>query len=268
MKRFTVTTETTLKEFTDAACAQASMCFHTLLKGREIRVNGVKTGADCALHPGDEVCYYLTPAQEAKAAFTVLYEDENVTVADKESGVNSEAVYAALSERGPCYFVHRLDRNTAGLMIFARTAAAYEELLACFRERRVEKIYHALVVGKMPAPHAVLSAYLQKDAAASMVRVMREGRGEKILTEYRVLEERGETSLLAVTLHTGKTHQIRAHLAFEGHPVVGDEKYGDRAVNRRLHATRQRLLSKELSIRARGELSYLCGMRFLSEKNL
>lgn len=268
MKKFTVNEEGSLKNFTDNVYAQASFCFRTLLKEREIRVNGIKTGENILLKAGDEVQYFLTPQQEKKTAFTVLYEDENVTVVDKESGVNSEAVFAALCERGETYFIHRLDRNTAGVMAFAKTPPAETELKDAFRDRRAEKTYLAVAVGKMPKKHAVEEAYLYKDEARSQVFVSREPRGEKIVTEYEVIEEGARTSLLKITLHTGKTHQIRAHLAFLKHPVAGDEKYGDGAFNRKIHATRQLLVAKRLSFRFTGGLSYLNGRAFVSKKSL
>ncbi len=263
MKEFTVREDTTLKTFTDNYYAQASFCFRTLLKAREIRVNGVRVSADMPLKQGDIVRYFLTPKQESRAAFSVVYEDENVIVADKESGVNSEAVFSALCERGETYFIHRLDRNTAGLLVFAKSAEAEGELLSAFRDRRVEKIYLARVVGCPKEKHAVCTAYLKKDAAASRVRVSSKPVGEKIITEYEVVE-RGETSLLRVTLHTGKTHQIRAHLAFLGCPIVGDEKYGDGAYNRAHNAVRQKLVAKRLTLHCAGALAYLDGRSFLS----
>lgn len=263
MKEFTVREDTTLKTFTDNFYAQASFCFRTLLKAREIRVNGARVSADMPLKQGDVVRYFLTPKQESRAAFSVVYEDENVIVADKESGVNSEAVFSALGERGETYFIHRLDRNTAGLLVFAKNAEAEGELLSAFRDRRVEKIYLARVVGCPKEKHAVCTAYLKKDAAASRVRVSSKPVGEKIITEYEVLEG-GETSLLRVTLHTGKTHQIRAHLAFLGYPIVGDEKYGDGAYNRAHNAVRQKLVAKRLTLHCAGALAYLDGRSFLS----
>lgn len=263
MKEFTVREDTTLKTFTDNYYAQASFCFRTLLKAREIRVNGARVSADMPLKQGDIVRYFLTPKQESRAAFSVVYEDGNVIVADKESGVNSEAVFSALCERGETYFIHRLDRNTAGLLIFAKNAEAEGELLSAFRDRRVEKIYLARVVGCPKEKHAVCTAYLKKDAAVSRVRVSSKPVGEKIITEYEVLEG-GETSLLRVTLHTGKTHQIRAHLAFLGCPIVGDEKYGDGAYNRAHNAVRQKLVAKRLTLYCAGALAYLDGRTFLS----
>ncbi len=264
MKKFTVQNEDSLQNFTDNHYAQASFCFRTLLKDREIRVNGKKVMENVALREGDEVEYFLTAAQAGKKAFSIVYEDENLYVLDKESGVNSEAVFEALNG----FPVHRLDRNTAGLLLLAKSASAQEELLSAFRERRVEKIYHALVLGKMPQRHEILNAYLKKDERSGLVKISLRPEGEKIVTEYEVLEEREETSLLKITLHTGKTHQIRAHLAFVGHPIVGDEKYGDSAYNRSVHRTRQMLLAKSLSLQTKGSLSDFSGRVFVSDRNL
>lgn len=268
MKKYVASGETPLKNFTDNVCAPASFCFRTLLKNREIRVNGKRVDSDILLHSGDEVSYFLTPAQESKHGFETVYEDEYVIVIDKESGVNSEAVFSALCERGEAHFIHRLDRNTAGLLIFAKTKEAEKELLCAFREKRTEKIYSARVLGKMPKTRSVETAYLQKDENAARVHVSAKPNGEKIITEYEVLAEEGETSVLKITLHTGKTHQIRAHMAFLGHPVAGDTKYGNDAYNRAHNLTRQRLIAKSLRIQGEGVLSYLCEKTFESQKNL
>ena len=266
MKVYVAKEDTKLSGFTDDVCAAASFCLRTLLKNRGVRVNGVRVSSDVPLRRGDEVAYYLSAAQAARTGFAVLFEDDNVIVADKESGVNSEAVFSALSERGEAHFIHRLDRNTAGLLIFAKNAQAAEELLAAFRTRRVIKEYLALVAGTPSPKHAVLTAYLKKDAVRATVRISGRPVGEKIVTEYEVLAP-GDMALLKVTLHTGKTHQIRAHLAHIGHPIVGDEKYGDHAFNRAHHATRQRLIAKSLTLHTEGELAYLAGRTFISAHN-
>jgi len=238
------------------------------LKNREIRVNGTKVSSDVPLRAGDRVQYFLTPAQAEKRAYTVLYEDENVIVLDKESGVQSEAVFCALQRAGETYFIHRLDRNTEGVMIFARNRTAESLLLEAFRNRRVEKRYQALLVGSVGEAHAVKRAYLTKDEKTASVRISTRPLGEEIVTEYRVLKRMEETTLVEVVLHTGKTHQIRAHFAFLGYPVAGDEKYGNRAFNRAHHMTRQRLLSKSLTLSAEGILAYLNEKSFVSPKNI
>jgi len=268
LKKYVVNEKNTLQKFTDNVCASASFRFRILLKEGRIRVNGKKQREDIPLSVGDEVCYFLSPKEEAKTGFRISYEDENVLIADKESGVNSEAVDSALRERGESYFIHRLDRNTAGLMAFAKTPQARDELLAAFRSRLVTKIYFALVVGKTEKHHAVEEAYLIKDPSEAHVRISASPVGEKIITEYEMLSFGAETSLLKITLHTGKTHQIRAHMAFLGHPVAGDMKYGDVPFNRAHHVTRQCLIAKELAFHFTGELAYLNGKKFISSAEI
>ena len=269
MKEFTVENQITLKEFTDTTYPQGSFFWNYLLKNREIKVNGKKVGADQTLYAGDRVAYYLTPERERKAAYHVVYEDENVLIVDKESGVNSEAVYADLcrTEREACYFIHRLDRNTSGLLAFAKTEQVETELKNAFRDRRVEKIYHALCFGRFTRENEVLTAYLKKNAESSTVRIYDTPQtgAEKIITEYRVLERAKGYTVVEVTLHTGKTHQIRAHLAHIGCPIAGDNKYGDTAENAKAKLTRQRLVAKKLTFAfTGGVLAYLNGKSFLS----
>lgn len=255
-----------LKEFTENNHAQAAFFWNALLRDREIKVNGVRVNKDVTLFPGDNVSYYMTRKQLEKPAFYVVYEDENVLVADKESGVNSEAVFAALRRERECYFIHRLDRNTKGLLIFALHKGAEEKLLAGFRDRKVEKKYHALCFGDFRKDRDVLTAYLKKDAEKAVVKVFDSPKGgaEKIVTEYAVLERRGELTKVEVTLHTGKTHQIRAHLAHIGCPIVGDMKYGIEGKNREKKVTRQCLVAKSLQLFLEDEFAYLQGKRFVS----
>ncbi len=265
MKKFTVTQNSTLKEFTDATYPQGSFAFNALLKKGDIRVNGVKQRANCKVSAGDEVVYYTTPAQEDKPSHSVVYEDENVLVADKHSGVSSEALFCELKEKG-CLPVHRLDRNTCGLIILAKTEEAQAELLAAFKERAVEKIYLCFAKNAFKRKAAVLTAYASKNAESGRVRVYdapADG-SVKMVTEYEVLKERGNIALVKVTLHTGKTHQIRAHLAHIGCPVLGDEKYGDFALNKKYGLTRQVLISHKLGFNLGGSLSYLNGKIFTS----
>lgn len=255
-----------LKEFTENQYAQAAFFWNTLLREREIKVNGNRVNKDVMLFPGDIVSYYLTKKQLEKSAFYIVYEDENILVADKESGVNSEAVFAALQRERECYFIHRLDRNTKGLLVFALHKGAEEKLLEGFRDRKVEKKYHALCFGNFKKDSEILTAYLKKDADRALVKVFDSPKSgaEKIVTEYSVLEKREEITKVEVTLHTGKTHQIRAHLAHIGCPIVGDMKYGFEEKNREKKVTRQCLVAKSLQLFLNGELAYLQGKQFIS----
>ncbi|MGN1373620.1 MAG: RluA family pseudouridine synthase [Candidatus Coproplasma sp.] len=265
MKKFTVTLNQTLKAFTDSTYPQGSFAFNALLKKGDIKVNGVRQRADCPVFAGDEVIYYTTAVQEQKTSHLTVYEDENVYVADKLSGVSSEGLFYELKDRAP-FPVHRLDRNTSGLVVLAKSAAVQEKLVEAFRQREVEKVYLCLAKNAFKRQKAELCAYLSKDEKTSLVRIYptaNVGRVE-IKTDYEVLKTYGDYALVKVILHTGKTHQIRAHLSYIGCPVLGDTKYGDFALNKKYSATRQILVAKYLKFNLSGSLSYLNEVRLES----
>ena len=269
MKLFTVAQSCKLKEFTDFNYPQGAFCLNVLLKKRDIKVNGARVGENVALKAGDAVIFYTTPAQEAKPSHYTVYEDNNILIADKLSGVTSEGLTTELCASGSCFAVHRLDRNTQGLIVFAKTAQAEAELLSAFKERKIQKTYLALCKNNFKAKGAVLTAYLVKDDKNSLVKVYdgeRKG-AVKIITEYAVVEGRGDIALAEIKLHTGKTHQIRAHTAYIGCPVLGDNKYGDTDLNKKYRVARQCLVAKKLQFNLDGELNYLNGKVFESRFN-
>lgn len=266
MKSFIVKTATDLKTFADEHFPQGSFALSSLLRARDIKVNGVRTGKNVRLTAGDEVVFYTTPAQEQKPSHTVIYEDANVLVCDKFSGVSTEGLLCELSQEGDVRAVHRLDRNTEGVIIFAKTAAAEGELLKAFKDRRVQKSYLALCKDGFKVRAATLTAYLKKDERAALVSISDVPRAGavKIVTGYEVLKREGGLALVKIVLHTGKTHQIRAHMAHIGCPLLGDEKYGDGALNAKYGARRQRLVSKSLVLNCSAPLGYLNGRVFES----
>ncbi|MCI5956608.1 MAG: RluA family pseudouridine synthase [Clostridiales bacterium] len=248
---------------------------------RDVKLNGKRVDLNAAIEPGAEVRIYARETQSQKPPVAVVYQDENVLVVVKPAGVSCEPdakggktltqlVHEQLLDedtdaREPL-LCHRLDNPTEGLIVLARTPEGQESLQSAFRERRIHKEYTCVVRGTPNPAHAVLEAYLQKDALRSKVKVTARAvpGAKRIVTEYTVLQP-GECARLRILLHTGRTHQIRAHLASVGHPLLGDDLYGDRALNKRLKARRLRLCATQLRFSLEGGLAYLNEYTFSCE---
>ena len=240
--------------------------FIKLLRKKDISVCGKRVNADVTVDVGSEVKVYFDEAKTALKTKPVsyAYKDENVLVAvkpaktdiyDFESGVKREYPAARLA--------HRLDTNTQGLVVFTLNPVAEKEAYNAFKERLIKKTYVAEVYGVFAPPSGTLTDYLVKDEASGTVKIYKtpkEG-AVRIITEYETLETRGETSVLKVGLITGKTHQIRAHLAFYGHFIIGDGKYGVNEINKKFKAKYQRLTAAEITFNfgANSPLNYLNG---------
>lgn len=235
------------------------------LRKKDVKVNGVRVSKDVTLSVGDKVEIYYTATKVEN--YSLVYKNDDILVVNKFKGITSESLFSEIKLEYPtAAFIHRLDRNTDGIMIFSLNDTAEKELLKGFKDRTFDKKYRALVVGVMNKQEDVLTAYLIKDANKSTVTVYNSpvNGSVQIKTGYKVLEAKDGFSLLEITLYTGKTHQIRAHLAHVGHPIVGDGKYGDFAVNEKLKEKKQNLTSSELKLKFDKDspLYYLSGKKF------
>lgn len=264
------------------------------LRNKDIRINGVKINENIILKAGDVLNVYIKDnilyglSSGSSPSFEIVYEDANLLLVNKPQGIPVHSdkdpkeptlidmVKNFLEQKNeydsnkPDSFApalcHRLDRNTGGIVIIAKTAEALKIMLDKIKKREVKKYYKCLVIGCPQPMEAELKHYLIKDSGKSLVHIsdVRKPGAVEIITRYRVLEAGEEMSLLEVELVTGKTHQIRAHMAYIGHPIVGDGKYGVNQFNRKVGAKYQALWAYKVvfDFKDGGILNYLKGKGF------
>ena len=239
-----------------------------LIRAGAVSVSGLPRPKNHRLAPGDVVAVAEldepAPPNATELRFEVVYEDEYLLVVDKPAGVvthpapghSGPTLAEALAGRaggGPdtkrAGIVHRLDRDTSGLLVLAKTEEAYEALRRMMRAREVTREYLALVIGRLDAESGTIDAPIGRDRARRTTVSTRTDRARAAVTHFWVMERLPRTTLLRVRLETGRTHQIRAHMAAIGHPVCGDRQYKGANCGIRTGLERQFLHSARMMFR-------------------
>lgn len=267
------------------------------LRLKRIKVNGKKSEIRYRLQEGDVVELYINDEFFSEKApdflgappeVRTVYEDGNILLADKPQGLivheDQGETVDTLINRVKHYLYrkgeydpgketsfapalcNRIDRNTGGIVIVAKNAEALRILNEAIRNREIEKFYLCLVKGTPEPRSAILTHYHRKDEAENKAVIYDHPRPDTktMITKYTVLQTNGRYSLVEVELKTGRTHQIRAHMAYIGHPLVGDGKYASNAAEKKKGFDCQALYSYKLRFTFREEhaLSYLNGRTF------
>lgn len=268
MKKFVVSQNAELGEYL-LKCYNGALSYNRLMKllrEKDVKVNGKRVNKSVLLTRGDVVEAYYDGEIINRADIQIVYADENVVICKKPVKLGSEAFFERVKINYPtAIFTHRLDTNTSGIMFFALNETAYEELYKGLKNRDFKKYYYCVVNGVVKNDGR-LEGYLLKDDKRGVVKVFDEKvKGSlEIITDYKVLKCGEHSSLLKVELITGRTHQIRAHLAHAGHFIIGDGKYGDERVNRARKEKLQLLVSAEITFyfQLNSPLYYLNGKTF------
>lgn len=255
MKKITFTAnraEKLLKSLEKNVESASYSAFSAALRKKDIAVNGIKQRENSDVVPGDEITIFL-PDSAFRPNFTIFYEDENVLFVNKGKEIEvcdgEKNVADELKKAGKCIIpVHRIDRNTSGLVMFAKTREAFEAFLHALKEGRIKKYYEAEVFGTPENKSGVFIDYMKKDASKKFVSVRSAPAAgyQKTETYYSVIKSSGKTALLCVRISGGFTHQIRACLAYHDLPIIGDGKYGRSEINRAFGSKYQRLTAKKL----------------------
>lgn len=237
----------------------------TMLKNKDIKINGTRVHEDKALNIGDKVECFLNKKLNEKLVVDYVYEDDNIVILVKPRDIET-CGQMGLEGKLNLFAVHRLDRNTEGLIIMSKKKELLEPLKQIFKENLVIKKYICEVVGRIEFKNQTKKAFLFKDAKKSQVYIydtFKKG-CQEIITNFNTLYLGRDTSIIECELITGKTHQIRAHLAHLGHAILGDRKYGKKEDNKKFKEKNQKLFCFEICFKKimQNELSYLSFKEF------
>jgi len=247
---------------------------YKLFRLKDIKVNGIRQKEDIAVFENDVIEIYCSDSilLGLPTHIDYYYEDNNILIAYKPKGIechnpnsNSTFEYAVKQDKKDdnLKVCHRLDTNTEGLVVFAKNDMAHEEILKGFKNNYIHKNYITFVYGKIPKNHDVLEGYIIKNKEDGYSKILGKNvpGSSKVVTEYTVLEHISKlnVSILDITLHTGKTHQIRAHMKYLNTPVIGDPKYSTNEINKKFGYKSQMLYAYKytFNFNKNSTLSYL-----------
>ncbi len=272
-----------------------------LLRNNKVKVNGKKTQHDYRLSFNDSIDIYLNDEyfetkindlfKLTKNDLNIIFEDKNIILLNKPIGLithedNKEKIHTLLNklklymleskqwnpeieqtfEPSLC---NRLDRNTSGIVIAAKNIEALRNLNEIIKNNEVKKFYYSVVYNKIPKKEDTLYAYHQKDVHKNIVKIVDSPQVgyKKIITKYKIIKSTDKYSVLEVELLTGRTHQIRAHLSFLKHPIIGDNKYSNKYIDKDSRFKTQLLVSYKIIFKTTNDyFKYLNNKEFKLNK--